>query len=346
MTRRLASARALAVAFVVVAGAAVAGGAFAGSEANGSITEKVILFASDGMRPDLVDKYAAQGAMPTMADLSRGRQREERPSAGLSAQHRSGLGEPRNRGVAGYSRLHEQHLLPNGDALHDRLGELREHRDTAGRHHRSGCGACWQDGRGDGVGRRERIRPSAPGPGRRLPQLHRGRGIHAQLRHSGETRAAPACSGWQYQQRGARSMRSGLDNVPASFSTTRVVGEPVFTGHASSQIGCGARPAGTSMLYDSSSTTLRAPVNTTACWSSRRARQHRQRKTAARRRDLAKGSVGGQQGHTYPARSPTGPGASSEGASRSHSDLTQRISPLLHLGPARECDVQRAGSLA
>ena len=33
-------------------------------------TEKAIFFASDGMRPDLVDKYAAAGAMPTYADLT------------------------------------------------------------------------------------------------------------------------------------------------------------------------------------------------------------------------------------------------------------------------------------
>lgn len=32
-------------------------------------TEKAILFASDGMRPDLVDRYVVEGAMPTFADL-------------------------------------------------------------------------------------------------------------------------------------------------------------------------------------------------------------------------------------------------------------------------------------
>src|SRR3990170_4212794 len=31
--------------------------------------EKVIFFASDGMRPDHVDKYVAEGVMPTFADL-------------------------------------------------------------------------------------------------------------------------------------------------------------------------------------------------------------------------------------------------------------------------------------
>ena len=33
--------------------------------------EKVIFFAADGMRPDLMEKYASQGAMPTYADLMR-----------------------------------------------------------------------------------------------------------------------------------------------------------------------------------------------------------------------------------------------------------------------------------
>src|SRR4026208_1478284 len=34
-----------------------------------ALTSKVIFFASDGMRPDLVDKYAGEGAMPTYKDL-------------------------------------------------------------------------------------------------------------------------------------------------------------------------------------------------------------------------------------------------------------------------------------
>jgi 2',3'-cyclic-nucleotide 2'-phosphodiesterase (5'-nucleotidase family)/predicted AlkP superfamily phosphohydrolase/phosphomutase len=39
------------------------------SSAAGPLTSKAIFFASDGMRPDLVDKYVAQGAMPTYANL-------------------------------------------------------------------------------------------------------------------------------------------------------------------------------------------------------------------------------------------------------------------------------------
>ena len=33
------------------------------------LTRKVIFFASDGMRPDLMEKYAAERIMPTYADL-------------------------------------------------------------------------------------------------------------------------------------------------------------------------------------------------------------------------------------------------------------------------------------
>ena len=43
-------------------------------------TDKVIFFSSDGMRPDIMENYAAQGHMPTYADLMReGHLLEERP---------------------------------------------------------------------------------------------------------------------------------------------------------------------------------------------------------------------------------------------------------------------------
>jgi 2',3'-cyclic-nucleotide 2'-phosphodiesterase (5'-nucleotidase family)/predicted AlkP superfamily phosphohydrolase/phosphomutase len=59
---------ALAIVFGVVV--AIGGGrAAAAKEKDWPLTQKVILFSSDGMRPDLVDKYAAQGQMPTMAKL-------------------------------------------------------------------------------------------------------------------------------------------------------------------------------------------------------------------------------------------------------------------------------------
>ena len=48
---------------------AVAGAASASSTANASLADRAVFFASDGMRPDLMDKYSAQGAMPTYAGL-------------------------------------------------------------------------------------------------------------------------------------------------------------------------------------------------------------------------------------------------------------------------------------
>src|SRR3546814_1022542 len=37
--------------------------------ASAPLASKMIFFASDGMRPDLVDKYAAEGLMPTYKDM-------------------------------------------------------------------------------------------------------------------------------------------------------------------------------------------------------------------------------------------------------------------------------------
>jgi 2',3'-cyclic-nucleotide 2'-phosphodiesterase (5'-nucleotidase family) len=45
------------------------GGAVAKDKPGVPLAEKVVLFAADGMRPDLMQKYAGQGAMPTYASL-------------------------------------------------------------------------------------------------------------------------------------------------------------------------------------------------------------------------------------------------------------------------------------
>ncbi|HSO54577.1 MAG TPA: alkaline phosphatase family protein, partial [Actinomycetes bacterium] len=52
--------------------------------------QSAILFAADGMRPDLVDRFAASGAMPNIRDLKR-----------RGVQGRNGLtqGFPPNTGV-------------------------------------------------------------------------------------------------------------------------------------------------------------------------------------------------------------------------------------------------------
>ena len=56
--------------------------------------QSAILFAADGMRPDLVDRYAASGAMPNMRELKR-----------RGVQGRNGLtqGFPPNTGVGWYT---------------------------------------------------------------------------------------------------------------------------------------------------------------------------------------------------------------------------------------------------
>jgi predicted AlkP superfamily phosphohydrolase/phosphomutase len=75
MTRRLVLVPAL-VAVLSLFILAVVGGAAAGGSKNHhkkkpsfEFSEKVVLFASDGMRPDLVDRYARKGLLPEMEDL-------------------------------------------------------------------------------------------------------------------------------------------------------------------------------------------------------------------------------------------------------------------------------------
>jgi 2',3'-cyclic-nucleotide 2'-phosphodiesterase (5'-nucleotidase family)/predicted AlkP superfamily phosphohydrolase/phosphomutase len=71
-----------------------AGGAGADAEAREALTDKAILFAADGMRPDLVDRFAAAGAMPTMRELLR---------EGVKGRNGLKQGFPPNTGVGWYT---------------------------------------------------------------------------------------------------------------------------------------------------------------------------------------------------------------------------------------------------
>jgi 2',3'-cyclic-nucleotide 2'-phosphodiesterase (5'-nucleotidase family)/predicted AlkP superfamily phosphohydrolase/phosphomutase len=96
-TRRfgLAGACMAALGLVLLTAVVVSGGATAASGASGAaLTSKAVFFASDGMRPDLVDKYAAQGAMPEMAGLM---------AAGVKGQNGLLQGFPPNTGVGWYT---------------------------------------------------------------------------------------------------------------------------------------------------------------------------------------------------------------------------------------------------
>ena len=59
---------------IVVFGTLVAFGAGAGATGTAALVserpvDRVVMFASDGMRPDLMEKYAKDGAMPTYKKL-------------------------------------------------------------------------------------------------------------------------------------------------------------------------------------------------------------------------------------------------------------------------------------
>ncbi|MGH3134953.1 MAG: alkaline phosphatase family protein [Gaiellaceae bacterium] len=86
---------ALVSAMVVLVAVASGGGASAASEADGPLASKVIMLSSDGMRPDLVDKYAGAGVMPNLAELM---------SKGVKGQNGLLQGFPPNTGV-GWSTL-------------------------------------------------------------------------------------------------------------------------------------------------------------------------------------------------------------------------------------------------
>jgi predicted AlkP superfamily pyrophosphatase or phosphodiesterase len=81
---------------LLVAGSVSAGaGAASAKKPQGAPTgTPVIYFAADGMRPDLVDKYAKSGAMPTMRQLM---------AQGLKGENGLLQGFPPNTGVGWYT---------------------------------------------------------------------------------------------------------------------------------------------------------------------------------------------------------------------------------------------------
>jgi len=88
---------------LLIASLLVPVGAFAApSEANSSatsswpLTSKVIFFSSDGMRPDLMEQYAAEGEMPTYAALM---------AAGVRGDNGMTPAFPPNTGVGWYSMM-------------------------------------------------------------------------------------------------------------------------------------------------------------------------------------------------------------------------------------------------
>ena len=187
MSRRLGGVAAM-VLFVLALAVSLGAGSAPGTRHEAS-TDKVILFSSDGMRPDLMEEYARHGSMPTYrVPDSRGRSRSQRPDAGLSAEHRRRLGHPGDRRVARGTRLDEQHV-PSADRPElQQLDELRRAGGAPGRHARAGRRAGRQGRRLCRVGGGARVRAGAPGPGRGLPVVLLAARDPAQLRHPGPAR--------------------------------------------------------------------------------------------------------------------------------------------------------------
>ena len=77
-------------------------------------TDKAVFFTADGMRQDIVERYADQGVMPTMADFLK---KGTKASGNGAAEHRCGLVQPRHRRVARRPRVHEQHVPPERPAF-------------------------------------------------------------------------------------------------------------------------------------------------------------------------------------------------------------------------------------
>ena len=210
---------------------------FAGSSAGhdkkppaGPLTQKAIMFASDGMRPDLMERYADKGIMPTYKDLMK---------RGVHGKNGLLQGFPPNTGVG-------WHTLATGTWP-------GEHGSTNNTFHRTGAGFDTTSSFStNGILQADTILQSAERAGKTVvavewvaaralrPELQGpvidfrtfigGRGITLNFDLPGQPALANSF-GVQYQQPGVTAA-SGWTNVPASFSPAK---QTTFT-HNNSQI--------------------------------------------------------------------------------------------------------------
>ncbi len=119
--RRVAVPAVLALAATAVLATGSASAAVAATSAHRPAGDTpVVLFSSDGMRPDLMQRYAGQGLMPTYASLMR---------TGATGDNGLTQGFPPNTGQGWYTmatgawpgraRQHQQHLLRHPAAVHE-----------------------------------------------------------------------------------------------------------------------------------------------------------------------------------------------------------------------------------
>jgi 2',3'-cyclic-nucleotide 2'-phosphodiesterase (5'-nucleotidase family) len=217
--------------FVVGSTSAVAGGGSGAGGSSGKKDKPVIFFAADGMRPDLVERYADQGSMPTMRRLMRD---------GVTGRNGLLQGFPPNTGVGWYTlstgTWPGEHGSTN-NTFH-RIGEGNFNNSTSF----ATTGILQADHVGQAAERAGKTVVSMEWVGSRnlVPQLQGpvvdfrtfigGRGIVLNYDLPGQPAGASAF-GVQYQRVDLEDA-AGWTNVPASFSPAR---QTSFT-HSSSQL--------------------------------------------------------------------------------------------------------------
>ena len=287
-----------------------------------------IFFAADGMRPDLVDKYVKQGAMPTMRQLM---------NTGLKGQNGLLQGFPPNTGVGWYTlstgTWPGEHGSTN-NTFH-RVGEGNFNNSTSF----ATTGILQADHIGQSaersgktvvsmewVGTRN-LTPALQGPVVDFRTFIGGRGIMLNYDLPGQPAGANAF-GVQYQKV-TLADASGWTNVPASFSPAK---QASFT-HNNAQI---AGERGLGRLH------LRLHQRRRHELQPRADRQRRQRQERRHGRGRPHpGRVGRRQADARLRHV-----RRQDGRLLRQGDRPDRrpleVPPLLHLGAARERDLQRA----
>ena len=224
---RLGGAAALAVAALAML---VFAGPSAGNDDDGSEarSQKAILFASDGMRPDLMERYAQLGLMPTYKDLMRkgttgdnGLKQAFPPNTGVGWHSLATGAWPSTHGSTN-NTFHRTGDAFNNTSSFAQPGILQA--DTllqaAERAGKKVLAMEWVAARG--------LSPALQGPVVDFRAFIGGRGITLNFDIPGHLAAA---FGVQYQQPGVTDA-AGWTNVPASFSPAK---QTTFT-HNNSQI--------------------------------------------------------------------------------------------------------------
>ena len=139
---------------ILVIGAGAAGPS---EKDDGCRSKRVVMFASDGMRPDLMEKYAKAGAMPTYKELMKdGRHRRQRDGARPSRRTPASAGTrwPPARTRPSTARRTTRTSAAGTRSPNRTSFSARRH--DAGGHDRQRGRARGQEGRADRLGRRRR----------------------------------------------------------------------------------------------------------------------------------------------------------------------------------------------